>query len=406
MRINRRVFLSGAAGAGALAGATRQPGDFSSLRQDFPWALNQTYLNSAGVHPLSRASAAAMQRYLAFRQQGPGEGRSEFGEAQLDELRALFARLINARPSEIAFVQSTLMGENLVVAGLGLPATGGNVVTDELHYNGSLYLYKSLTRAGLDLRIVKHRDWRIGKRDLERAVDRKTRLVATTLVSNINGFQHDARALSELAHAHGARVYLDIVQAAGVVPIDMRASGVDFAACSTYKWLMGERGLGYLYVREDLQGSVLKTALFGDRQYDNFLYHRFPHAPPGSEDMSWQMRSGGHRYEVGNLANVVAAGQREALRFLLDTGVENVARHSRPLLDRLIKEIPPLGYPSITPREWTAPMATFLVKDPAPLQERLRRARVVVKVKWNQMRVSPSIFNNQQDIDRLLEALA
>ena len=114
------------------------------------------------------------------------------------------------------------------------------------------------------MRLVRPRDWRIDPADMERVVDRKTRLVAVSLVSWYNGFQHDLKRVCDLAHAHGAYVYADIVQAAGNTPIDVRASGVDFCACSSFKWLMGDFGLGFLYVREallDTRDSPLRVRL-------------------------------------------------------------------------------------------------------------------------------------------------
>src|SRR5437016_2541120 len=116
-----------------------------------------------------------MKRYLDFKLKGPGGGREDFHEGRQDELKRLFAQLIHAKPSEISFVPSTLVGENLVVAGLGLPGSKWNVVIDELHYEGSLYLYRSLQKTGLDLRIAKARDSRIYTSDLEKLVDRQTR---------------------------------------------------------------------------------------------------------------------------------------------------------------------------------------------------------------------------------------
>ena len=98
-------------------------------------------------------------------------------------------------------------------------------------------------------------------------VDRKTRLIATSLVSYVNGYLTNARALADLAHAHGGYLYTDIIQAVGAVPIDMPALGIDFAACSGYKWLMGDRGLGYLFVREELQDRVMRRTQYGDRQF-------------------------------------------------------------------------------------------------------------------------------------------
>jgi selenocysteine lyase/cysteine desulfurase len=404
--MQRRAFLTGAAALSADVKPSRgRVADFQAIRADFPWVDQQTFLNSAGSHPISVQSGRAMEKYIAAKVRGPSSG-AEFAGPRLEDVKALFARLINAKPSEIAFVQSTMMGENVVVAGLGIPAGGGNVVTDELHYNGSLYLYKTLERAGLDLRIVRHRDWQIDVRDVAKAIDRKTKLIAMTLVSNINGFQHDARSLSDLAHAHGAYLYADIVQAAGAVPIDVRAMGIDFASCSTYKWLMGERGLGYLYVREESQGAALKPTQFGDRQYSNFLYHNFPYTTPAQTAFTWEPVGGASRYEVGNVANIVASGQSEALRFILELGVEKIQQHAMPLIERVRKEVPRLGYPSITPPGAQTPIASFLVKDPAMTAAKLRKAAVVAKVKWNQLRVSVSVFNNQADVDRLMEALA
>ena len=73
-----------------------------------------------------------------------------------------------------------------------------------------------------------------------------------------NGFQHDLKAVCDLAHAHGAYVYADIIQGVGASPLDVRATGLDFAASATYKWLMGDFGLGFLFVREDLLGTVVR----------------------------------------------------------------------------------------------------------------------------------------------------
>jgi selenocysteine lyase/cysteine desulfurase len=228
--LNRRELLAGAVSAMApLAAAVP---DFSALRSDFPWAQNEVFLNNARWHPIGTHSIRAMQAYLDYKMKGPGEGRDDFHGGKQDEVKRLFAQLIHAKPSEIAFVPSTLVGENLVVAGLGILGSKWNVVTDELHYEGAIYTYQNLQKAGLDVRMVKQRDYRIDLHDVETVVDRKTRLIATSLVSYINGYRQDARALADLAHAHGAYLYTDIIQAAGSSPIDMSALGIDFAACS------------------------------------------------------------------------------------------------------------------------------------------------------------------------------
>jgi selenocysteine lyase/cysteine desulfurase len=405
-KISRRGLLAASGLAPLAAGATAT--DFGATRNDFPWAQTEVFLNNAGWHPIGVHSIRAMQAYLDYKMKGPGEGREDFHGGKQEEVKRLFAQLIHAKPTEISFVPSTLVGENLVVAGLGIPGSKWNVVTDELHYEGSLYTYQNLQKQGLDLRVVKHRDYRIDVRDVEKVVDRSTRLIATSLVSYVNGYLQNARALADLVHAHGGYLYTDFIQAAGAVPIDTAAMGMDFAACSGYKWLMGDRGLGYLFVREELQDRVMHRTQYGDRQFRDFEYHMFPHDPPGEARITWQYShaSAGTFYEVGNISNVAAAAQSASLPYILRLGVENILAHSRRLTDRLRREMPGLGFPCITPEGNPSPTVAFVVQDPGTTRKKLARARVAVKVEWHQMRVSPSVYNNDADIDRLLNALS
>ena len=407
MNTDRREFLAGAAGIALAAPAVAAAvPDFSRLRADFPWIEHETFLNNAGWHPIPRQSVIAMHGYLDYKLNGPGEGREARQDGDQKIARERFAKLINAQASEIAFVQSTLMGENIVVDGLGIPGGSSNVVTNDLHYEGSIYMYQNLQKQGLDLRIVKHREGRIRLQDVEQAVDRKTKLIALSLVSYINGYRPDVKAICDLAHAHKAYVYADVIQAAGAVPIDVRALGLDFCACSGYKWLMGDRGLGFLFVREALQGEVLKRFQYGDRQFADFQYHMFPYDPPGPPPATWKHGSGaGSFYEVGNIANVVAAGHAESLGYILKLGLDNIRAYNRPLTEKLWKEIPKLGYPTLTPPDNDSPTVAFVVKDPDALRAKLKKANVTPKVEWNQMRVSCSVYNNMQDVDKLLNAL-
>ncbi len=408
MPANRRSFLASAASAAAagMPAPTRPEPDWAKVREEFPWTSKQLFMNPAGWHPMRKKAVEAMHRYLDFKLLGPTEGRGQFASGQQEDARRLFAQLINATPEEIAFVQSTLMGENLVVAGLGIPGGKWNVVTDELHYEGSIYMYRSLEKQGLDLRIAKLRDGRIDIRDVEKLVDRKTRLVACSLVSYLNGFRADVKALSDLAHAHGAYAYADVIQSAGAVPIDVRALGLDFCACSGYKWLMGDRGLGFLYARREVQGSAMRRHQYGDRQFTKFQYHMYPHDPQGPRPASWEQRTGaGAMYEVGNIANVVAAGHAENLRFILDLGVDRIQAHAEPLVEKLRRELPKLGYPPLTPDGTPSPTSAFVVAKPDVLRAKLSNANIDVKVEWNQMRVSVSVYHNQADIDRFLNAV-
>ena len=336
----------------------------------------------------------------------PSPENKIYSGARLGEIKAMFAKLINAQPSEIAFVKSTQVGENIVLNGMDIQASGGNVVTNDLHYESCLYSYKMRQKAGLDVRIVKHRDWQIDMLDLEKVVDRKTKLIATTLVSNVNGLVQDTKAMSNLAHAHGAYLFADIIQGCGAVPIDVKAMGIDFASCSTYKWLMGLRGFAYLYVREDLQERVVKPTQFSGGV--RFNYSPWSPAPePNQPDIVFMPRGGATQYEVGNVSHVASICQYESLQYIQRLGIENIRAHARSLTDHLQKELPDLGYPCITPKGNESPIVTFLVKDAKATADKLRKANIELTLRFgNQMRIAVSVFNSREDVKRLLRALA
>jgi selenocysteine lyase/cysteine desulfurase len=402
----RREFLAGA-GALALAGgkglasqAAVRPGAIfpASVRDDFPSAALETYMNSAAVHPLGRFAARAIEAGVQYRLHGAGPGRADFGNDRQADLKTRFAALINAAPTEIAFTSSTSDGENIVVLGLDLAKRKGNVVIDELHFTTSLYMYKELEKQGVELRIVKHRDWKIDPVDMDKAIDRNTRLVSLALVSNVNGFMHDCRAVSAIAHARGAHVFADIIQAVGAVPVDVKALGIDFAATGTYKWIMGERGFGFLYVKEDLQGTVLPTTRYGHRQVSNF----------NRAELTWEPLPGAARYETGGIAVLLAAAVSEGIDYVRAAGLDKIRAHASQLTARLQQELPPLGYPSLTPLDNPTPIVAFGLKDAAATAKALREGKVAGTVIANEhrLRLSVSVFNTHEDIDKVVDVLA
>ena len=405
MPISRREWLSGA--GGVALGSPFAPAPPADVRDDFPIAKSRVYLNNASIHPMSLASLEAAQEYLRARTHGAGPTSSPDPPVPTREAKEGFAALIGAKPSEIAFVPSTTVGEHLVVAGLGIPLEKGNVVTDGLHFEGSLYQYRSLAAQGLDVRMVLPREGKIALEDLDARIDRNTKLVALSFVSYLNGFVHDLKAVCDLAHARGAYVYADIIQGAGSTPIDVRSSGLDFCACSSYKWLMGDLGLGFLYVREDLLDRVVRRTQFGFRQLKRFAYHFPPYGPPGAEPVTFEREEtvAGH-FEVGTWDSSAIVAVNQSLAFIRRLGVAQIQAHNQALTRRLQKELPLLGYESLTPQDAGSSIASFAVKDETATSARLAAAKVDVRLFARTMRVSPSIYNTQGDIDQLLNALS
>jgi selenocysteine lyase/cysteine desulfurase len=422
MIFNRRELLVGLGGLAASAQGTavragaRETGAQLGFPRKADFAIEEgyTYINAAYTHPIPKVALDAVQRAAEGRAalRAVSAGARQEKENRKPDPKALFAELIGAKASEIAYVPSTSFGENLVVQSLGLHQNfDGNVVSDGLHFEGALMHLLELKKKGLDVRIVQPTpEFRIDMKDLEKAVDKHTRLIEVSSVAMYNGFQHDLKAVADLAHAHGAYVYADIIHSAGAGPFDIRASGVDFAACSSFKWLMGDFGLGFLYAREEVHDKLARPVI-GYYEADELEAFYPPNLPPGEyQPVAYQFGRGTNTlFEPGTLGggtNVALIGA--SLSYIKSLGLENIQAHRTPLLRKLQQEVPRFGFTPVTPPESTGGNITFAKKGvyQTDLRKRLETLKVNIRFSRNWIRLSPSVYNDMADIDRFLEALS
>ena len=397
MDLNRRQFIGVASSVAALRPLSGQPArtatdDPLGIRRDFGVTQHGLYLNSAYITPVPQP-VVDTARVFAERKASKPIPLDEMLK-KTDEVRGQFARLVGADPEEIAFLFSTSEGENIVAAALDLQS-GDNVVVDELHYNTTFVLYRHLEATrGIELRIVKHRDGRVTSDDFARAVDKRTRLVSVAWVSHQNGFRHDLRPLADLAHAHGAILYSDAVQALGMFPADVREAGVDSLASGTYKWLLGGFGVAPFFVRRELLDRIRVDRL-------------------GALHVAREL--GGHRYEIYSsakkfeyatlpFAEIYQLGA--ALGYLERVGVDRIERHTVALAQELREGLQGLGFRLFTPPgNRSSIVSIHLDQHQARAREVLERHDVQVsfREKGSQIRVSPALFNTGEEIRQFLD---
>lgn len=405
MTVTRRTMLGATAALPIAASAARAaiaaPPALPDKASFAP--MRNTYLDSGTMHPVATGARQSVEAYLRARDGSGGRYATEEAEARV---KGNFAKLIHCDAAELAFVQSTTAGEQLVIAALDLPRAGGRVVTDTLHFFGSFYLYEELAKQGVDVAWVRPRGNRIAIYDLERAITPGTRLVSLSLVSTYNGFEHDLKRVCEIAHARGALVYADIIHAAGTVPVDVRASGVDFAATASYKWLMGDFGLGFLYARADLHDRIRRST-YGYYQLAAFQPHVYPFDPPGDTIADVKPRPDAEGlFATGTRAHTGIALLDWSLAHLLDLGIERITAYRRPLLARLHAGLARKGYDVVTPADSRTPLITCAYQGAHDrLAAPLAKAGVQITLSRNRFRICPSVFNDMDDIDRCLAAL-
>lgn len=396
-RIDRRSFL-GTASLGAVTGLRAERAkldeDPLGVRGEFPVTREQAYLNSAYVGPIPRSvrDAAVEEADAKMLMPTPGNRSDRASSA-----REKFARLFGAKSEEIALLYSTSDGENVVTATLDWKP-GDNVVLDELHFQTSFVLYRELEKSrGIELRVVPQSGGRARIEDFDSRIDGRTRLVSVAWVSNRNGFRQDLKALAELAHARGALVYVDAIQALGTFETDLRTCGADFLCTGAFKWLFGGFGVAPFYVREE--------------HLDRIRPDRYGHAQIAEElaDFHFRLQQSAKKYEYAALAYGAVFQLDAALDFLARVGIARIEKHGLALARELRERTSALGYESLTPPGNPSPIVSFVHgRDQKELQARLEREKVMVSFRENgsQIRASTALFNNRSDIERLLAVLA
>jgi selenocysteine lyase/cysteine desulfurase len=406
MSFTRRALVTAAAAAPVLASTAQAAAPALPAKAAFA-KMPYIYLDSGSTHPMPLGARTALEEYLRYKTRDgttPGYDMDKKEAAVM----ARFAALVGATPSELCFIQSTTMGENLVLKALGYPQTGGRIVTDALHFFGSFYTYGELAKSGVDVvTLPMTKEGRIDYAQMAAAVNDKTKLVAVSAVSTANGFEHDLKKVCDIAHAHGAYVYVDMVHAAGSTPIDLRAAGVDFAASSSYKWLMGDFGLGFLYVRKEIQDRFPRPWWGYHQVGGRFITHVYPYDEPAAEDATYGYDPGATgRFGMGTTSWTGAVQLEYSLGLIEALTVPAIQAYRQPMMDAVQTELRRRGYEPMTPLGTRTPLVTFALKDARrKLPALLDKANVKITVSQHRFRASMAVFNDMNDVDRLLAAL-
>jgi selenocysteine lyase/cysteine desulfurase len=337
---------------------------------EFDREKTRGYLDTGTFGLPPRSSLQALERALAgWRDGAPWRMWEEDGEAS----RALFARLVGVETENVALLPALSSAAGLVAASLRA-GRGDNVVLYKEDFTSTLLPWQALEHRGVELRAV-------ALAELASAIDERTALVAVSSVQSADGALADVESLREA----GVPLFVDATQAVGAVPVD--ASGLDYLAAHSYKWLLCPRGLTFLYVSPERLGEVEPwTAGWKSRREPYEHYYGFP-----------ELTEGARRLDV-SLAWLVAAGARPSLELIADVGVARIAAHDLGLARSFAAG---LGLP-----EPEAPIVRVTVENAEGAVERLRAAGVACSARAGSVRLCFHLYNDAGDVELALEALA
>jgi selenocysteine lyase/cysteine desulfurase len=355
------------------------------------------YLDCAKMSPLSLAAVAAGRRGLE-RKSHPWDVRAEHFFDESEAVRGLFARLIGAAADDVAIVPSVSYGMATAMANVPV-AAGQSIVTLADDFPSGILASRALARRS-EARVVTvarpaEGSWTAA---LLAAIDGSTALVVAPHTHWVCGTMIDVEALGRRCRSVGAALMLDTTQSTGALPLDLAAVDPDYLVATSYKWLLGPYSLGFLYVApRHQQGRPLEEAWITRRNAHDFR---------SLSDYEEGFSAGARRFDMGERANFAllpVAGA--AIGQLLAWGVADIAETLGAMtgaIEARLLERDVTGQPGRAPHFLSV---RFPGGPPEKIVERLAAADVHVSLRGERMRITPHLYNDEGDAERLFSAL-
>jgi len=369
-------------------------------RGEFPILERTTYMISNSLGAMPRGVYDEMRAYAdSWGERGVRaweEGWWEMAVGVGDKI----APLIGAKQGEISLHQNVTLIQAVISSCFDFRGPRNKVVMTDLEFPSIQYFYHEQRRNGAKIELVPSSDpVRIDLDKFLAAIDETTLLVPISQVLFRSAYIVDARAIIEKAHRVGAHVILDLFQAAGTIPIDVRSLGADFAVGGVLKWLCGGPGVGYLYVREDLR-TKLRPAIAG------WIAHRRPFA---FETGAIDAREDSFRYLNGTPHIPALYACQPGLDILNNAGIGAIREKSMRLTARLFEAARRKGWRVNTPESPAERAGTVSVDCPHAAEvcrELLAREILVDYRPKAGVRLSPHFYNREEECDLAIAQIA
>ena len=357
------------------------------VRDLFPRASNGIYLNTASMALGNTRGVQAMKEAADRWQQGAFEWQQ--AEVVLEQLRARVSRLLGTESDNLAFVTGVSGGAGTVAA--QLPDGGGtaNIVVPARDFSSNFIPWSRLADRGYEVRMVDDLDGELHSDQFAEAIDVDTRLIATSSVQSVSGFKVDLDALKTLAAEANAWLVVDASQAFGSIRVGVE--GIHALFSCSHKWLLGIRGMGYLYV-------------------DPRLTETFEPITPG-----WKATADPSTNFYGptiELATTAAkldvsspwfdpAANLAGIGIIDEIGIDAIEAHNMSLVDHL--ESAALTVPFEPANR--SPIVSLELADQESAIEALNAIGAKASLRGGRLRIGMHLYNTLDEMDAVIEAI-
>jgi len=374
--------------------------EFKAARALFPHTKKIVFFNSAAYGPFATTMRKAINDNVDLRIRSEKDD-SHTAFITLDELRRTYAGMIGAAKRQVGIGLNTSFGLNIAAFGLPLKR-GDEVLVSDIEFPAVVYTWKAAAEArGLRLKFVKSRNGFFDIGEFQKATTKRTRVLSLSWVQFFNGFENDLAEISALCKRHSIFLVVDGIQGMGVEPINVRKQGIDVFTSGAQKWLLSPQGCGFFYLGDEVRERITPPfmswlSVDWKMNFSDLFHYDRPYFDSA------------RRFEMGYDVVLNLLGMKAAVKIIEGLGVRNIQRHNRALIDRLAAYIRSNPFYRVTccmePRHRSS-IFTFTCNNVERLHTKLLKRKIITANREGSIRVSVHLFNNEKDIDRLIEVL-
>ncbi|MBE7637957.1 aminotransferase class V-fold PLP-dependent enzyme [Sneathiella sp. P13V-1] len=358
-----------------------------------------SYFNCGYMSPLLKASTEAGQKAL-LRKSNPWELTPKDFFTDSDRFRELAAELINSAPQDIAIIPSASYG--LAIAAANIPLTRGDeILVLEDQFPSNIYCWQRAAKeSGATIITVARPEDRNWTQAVQKHITPRTAVAALPHNHWADGGLINLIQVRQQLDQSDAKLVLDVTQSLGAMPLDVQKVRPDFMAVAAYKWLLGPYSVGFMYAAPDFQNGIPLE--------ENWLNRAGSEDFAGLVNYQEDYQPGAVRYDMGERANFAQLPiMIAALEQLLDWGTDNIQATLRARNQALANELIDIDLTSV-PTEYRAGHFLGLEKEggfPADILSRLADEKIFLSQRGDSLRITPHLFNSDQDFDRLISSL-
>ncbi len=370
--------------------------NYDNLRNLFPALEKRTFLDHAALSPLStRVEKAISEVITDYRDYGVQ--RWEKWNDAVQGTREKAAHFLNCSPNELAFTTNTTDSMLFVVEGLDWKP-GDNIVSVENEFVANYYPWMSLHQEGVELKLAPQKNGRINLDDIENLINERTRLLTVSWVQYSNGYRVDLEILSKFCKKKNILFAVDAIQGLGALQLDLKKVHIDFMFCGGHKWLLSPVGTGIFYCRKK-HISELRLRRFGWMSVEE---------PFDFTNKTQPLKESAQRFEYSNQNQFGLIGMGASLDLFLETGQKDIESRVLELTGYLRSKLQEKGITPVSPGESgeLSGITSFTIgKNTEKLHKSLIDKKIAVSYRAGNIRVAPHFYNNEDDIDKLIESI-